>query len=226
MTETSKGSNDEVGGKTDRLSDITVLLDRTGSMNSVKQQTIGGFNEFLAGQRYAAGRATLTLVQFDSIDPHDVCGEAGTPVEDVPDLTEETYQPRAQTPLWDALGMSILSTDTRLKTLADSDFPDDVLFVVVTDGYENASREFQRDQVIQMVGRREAECGWKFIYLGADIDTFGRGNFGSKRERSAGIAKSKMMSAMRATSGKMAAYRGSGKEEDLDWTDEERKDLS
>jgi len=195
-------------------------------MAKVREQTISGFNEFLTGQRHAPGRATLTLIQFDSMDPHEICGRPATPVEEVPELDESTYVPRASTPLWDALGMAIGATEARLKALTDDERPDDVLFVVVTDGYENASREFSSRQVIQMVSQREAECGWRFIYLGADIDTFFQGYIGSSSRGSASIAKSKIAEAMRSAGTKVAKYRKSGILEELWWTKGEREDLS
>ena len=209
-----------------RLSDITVLLDRSGSMRSVQQETIDGFNGFLSGQRAASGQAVLSHVQFDSRDMHEQIGPAATPVNLTPNLTPQTYRPRGGTPLWDALGTCILATDARLRANTEHGMQRDIVFVVITDGYENASRQFTKDEVIAMIRYREAVLGWKFIYLGADVDTLGRGYVGSRRERSVTINKAKIHEAMTQVSDKLAAYRRTGDQKHLDWTGKERSDLS
>lgn len=208
-----------------KLTDITVLLDRSGSMTKVRQETIDGVNEFISGQRAAVGRAVMTHVQFDSRNAHEPIGVPATPVELVPALTPETYQPRGGTPLWDALGTCINRTDARHQADAMTDMQRDVVFVIITDGYENASRQFTREQVITMIRHRESVLGWKFIYLGADIDTFGRGYMGTRQGRSVNIDKAKMHQAMTRVSDKLAAYRRTGDQQQLDWTGKERSDI-
>lgn len=148
---------------------VSVILDRTGSMQSIRDDTIGGFNTFLNEQRRGTGRATLTLVQFDSQDPYEVIHRF-RPVAEVPELTRETYVPRANTPLLDAVGRGINDLEGSLVDLEPVRRPGKVIFVVVTDGQENASREFRRDQIVKMIKDKEEHYGWQFLFLSADLD--------------------------------------------------------
>lgn len=147
---------------------ITLLLDRTGSMASIRDEVIGGFNAFVADQQRQAGRATLTLVQFDSQHPYEVVHRA-LPIQDVPPLTTQTYVPRAATPLLDALGRAILDLEATLAALAEEERPEQVVLVVITDGQENASREFSKAQVTDLIQAKQAQ-GWQVVFLSADLD--------------------------------------------------------
>jgi hypothetical protein len=147
---------------------ITMILDRTGSMESIRHDTIGGFNAFLQGQKAAPGAATLTLVQFDSQDPYEVIHNF-VPIALAAELTPETYVPRASTPLFDALGRGILDLERSLTLLAPAQRPGHVVFVVITDGQENASREFTRAQVQKMIHEKQEADGWDFVFLSADL---------------------------------------------------------
>jgi hypothetical protein len=147
---------------------ITMILDRTGSMESIRHDTIGGFNAFLQGQKAAPGTATLTLVQFDSQDPYEVVHNF-VPIALAAELTPETYVPRASTPLFDALGRGILDLERNLTRLAPEQRPCRVVFVVITDGEENASREFTCAQVQKMIHEKQAADGWDFVFLSADL---------------------------------------------------------
>lgn len=151
-------------------SHITVLLDRTGSMASIRDDVIGGFNTFLAEQQAAPEPGTLTLVQFDSQDPYEVITDFA-PLRRVAPLTVETYVPRASTPLYDALGRGILDLEARLAAIPDALRPRRILYVVVTDGQENASREFDRTRVSALI-KAKRESGWEFIFLSADLAAF------------------------------------------------------
>ncbi|WP_028770161.1 hypothetical protein [Silanimonas lenta] len=154
---------------TDR-SHITVILDRTGSMDSIRDDVIGGFNAFLAEQQSAAASATFTLVQFDSQDPYEVL-HAAKPIGEVTPLTREQYVPRASTPLYDAMGRGILDLESRIAAQPEAERPSRVIFVVVTDGAENASREFDRAAVTKLVDAKKA-AGWDFVFLSADMEAF------------------------------------------------------
>ena len=151
-------------------SHITVILDRTGSMESIREDVIGGFNAFLAQQQAAPDPATLTLVQFDSQDPYEVL-HAAEPIARIPALTPERYVPRASTPLYDAMGRGILDLEARLAAMPDAERPAKVIFVVVTDGQENASREFDRARVNRLVEAKKL-LGWDFVFLSADLGAF------------------------------------------------------
>ena len=155
---------------TDLRTHITVILDRTGSMEVIRDDTIGGYNAFLDRQRQAPGAATLTLVQFDSQDPYEIVHQF-TPLSDVPELTRETYVPRAGTPLLDAMGRGINDLEQQVASLQAADRPSTVVFAVVTDGQENASREFRRDQIVNMISRKKDGDGWQFVFLSADMDS-------------------------------------------------------
>lgn len=151
---------------------IAIILDRTGSMESIRDDTIGGFNAFLREQQAQPGTATLTLVQFDSQDPYEVVHRF-KPIQEVRELTRATFVPRATTPLLDALGRGINDLE---KTIADTKpegRPSRVVFVVITDGQENASREFRKDQIARMIQERTKKDGWQFVFLSADMGAIG-----------------------------------------------------
>lgn len=151
---------------------ITVILDRSGSMESIRDDTIGGFNAFLKKQNAEKGTATLTLVQFDSQDPYELIHRF-RPIGDVPELTRETFVPRATTPLLDAIGRGINDLEMSLGEIKKAALPSKVVFVVVTDGRENASREFRKDQIEKMIRERTEKSDWQFVFLSADLDAIG-----------------------------------------------------
>lgn len=151
------------------LTDITVLLDRSGSMSSIASDVVGGFTEFVESQRKGAGRAVLSLVQFDS-QSIDTLFTARS-VNEVP--LPIPFEPRGSTPLLDALGQTIVSTGARLRALAESARPGRVVFVAITDGLENASHEYDLARIRSMIEHQESVYKWDFIYLGANVDAFG-----------------------------------------------------
>lgn len=146
---------------------ISVILDRTGSMEPIRDDIIGGFNTFLSRQKETRGTATLTLIQFDSEDPFEVVYHF-RPLEAVPPLSRRTFVPRASTPLLDAIGRGIRDLDNSLERLGPEERPAKVVFVVVTDGQENASREYTRAQVNRLIEQRD-KAGWQFVFLSADL---------------------------------------------------------
>lgn len=145
---------------------ICMILDRTGSMESIKQDTIGGFNSYIAAQKSLPTPATFTLVQFDSQDPFEVIHKF-TDIQMVADLTGQTYVPRASTPLYDAVGRGINDLKAGLGALPEALRPKKIVMVIVTDGQENASREFTGAQVRKMIADAK-EAGWQFVFLSAD----------------------------------------------------------
>ena len=150
--------------------DITVVLDRSGSREAVADDTIGGFNRFLLDQKQAPGDGVLTLVQFDNV--YEFVHKA-KPLAEVPALTRETFVPRGATALLDAMGRALNETFERLQGIAKTDeaqLPDAVIFVILTDGLENSSREFTREMVFKQIKERTEKHGWKFVYLGANQD--------------------------------------------------------
>ena len=148
---------------------IAIILDRTGSMEAIRDDTIGGFNAFLNMQKTELGSATLTLVQFDSQDPYEILHRF-KPLADVPGLTRETFVPRASTPLLDAIGRGINDLEKSLADLAEDERPSRVVMVIITDGQENASLEFRRDQIRKMIQEKQETSAWQFVFLSADLD--------------------------------------------------------
>ena len=147
--------------------DITMILDRSGSMGSIAPETIDGFNRFLQEQRLLPGRACLTLIQFD--DLYEVL-YVGRDLNEVPNLDYDTFQPRGATALLDAIGMSIRLATSRLLILPPEDRPAQTIFVILTDGLENASSRFERRLVFDMIRHQRTTNGWTFLFLGANQD--------------------------------------------------------
>ncbi len=150
---------------------ITVILDRSGSMDEIRDDTVGGINAFLAGQKGEPGEATLTLVQFDTQDPYAVVWHF-RPIEKVPAMTRESYVPRGGTPLLDALGRGINDIEASVARLDAAERPEKVVVAVITDGQENASREFRKQQIEEMILKKQAS-GWEFVFLSADLAAIG-----------------------------------------------------
>lgn len=147
------------------LTEIAYLLDRSGSMEPLREAAITAFNDFLRVQLDVPGDARLTLVQFD--DAYEV-PVAALPVQEVPQLTAATYEPRGSTALLDAIGRTILDFDRRLAGVADR--PGKVIFAIFTDGFENASREFTAARIGDLIRQRREQQDWEFLFLAANQD--------------------------------------------------------
>lgn len=203
---------------------IAVLLDRSGSMGSVKDETISGFNYFLKEQKAAGDNATFTLVQFDS-ESTDVIHEARQ-IREVPDLNQDTYLPRGSTPLLDALGQTIITTGKTLANIPETNRPDKVVFVVITDGEENASHQFTKTRVKEMIDHQTGKYNWKFIYLGANQDAFAEaGSVGIAMATAANYSPMHTKTAFIGTSANVASYRKSGRAEALEYSESQRKKM-
>lgn len=151
---------------------IVILIDRSGSMESIAGDVIGGFNQFLHTQQVDGGDARVTLVQFDSHDPQEVI-VAGAPISEVVPLSGATFVPRGGTPLLDATGRLIARIAANQVERQHAGLaPEDILFVSITDGEENQSREFSLDQVRHLIATKSAE-GWNFVFLSAALDAYG-----------------------------------------------------
>jgi len=205
--------------KTSKNTDITMILDRSGSMGRIHEQVIRSFNDFLNEQKAVKGKAAMTLIQFD--DQYEV-NYQGVDIQDAKDLNATTYEPRGMTALNDAIGRTILNMKKRLK-----DTKNNVVVVITTDGMENASVEFRRSQIREMIRDCEENLGWKFMYLAADDASFDEHeDMGMHRGRSfkTGRGRRGYDNAAKLMSAKMAGWRGSSDEADLDFTEKERKD--
>ena len=154
---------------------ISVVLDRSGSMTSIGEEVVNGFNLFLARQRQESGEATITLVQFDDQDPFEVLIDA-VPVREVTDLDRAADLPRGTTPLYDAVAQMIGRIDARESARRTRRLDEeDQLVAIITDGLENASREHTRRSVFDIISERRRR-GWAFLLLGADQDAYAAGD--------------------------------------------------
>lgn len=205
------------------LTDITLVVDRSGSMESIRTDAEGGVNAFIAQQAKQPGEALLTLVQFDT--EYEFL-HRGVPVQQVP-----PYQlvPRGMTALLDAVGRAINETGARLAAMKAEDRPGLVVFVVMTDGLENSSREFSKDQIRQLITRQQDQYSWHFTFLGANQDAFAEaGALGIAAAGAANYSPDKIQAAYMMTGGKVArmrAQRSSGETVRNEFTDEERKKM-
>ena len=154
---------------------IWFLLDRSGSMAHVAEDVIGGFNQFLTEQGNKPGKAQMTAIQFDGDDPFEVIFDAQE-VAQVPELTSDLYRPRGVTPLYDAIGQVIARADARIVDRASQNQSiEDQLVIVFTDGLENASRNFTRSQIFELIHDR-TDQDWTFVFMGANQDSYGEGH--------------------------------------------------
>lgn len=147
--------------------DITIILDRSGSMQSVKTDTIGGFNSFLDAQQKVSGEAALSLVQFD--DQYETV-YLDRDINSADQLTEATFQPRGMTALYDAIGRTVNAVGQRLANLPESERPNKVLLVIMTDGFENSSQEFNAARISEMINHQRNAYKWEFMFIGANQD--------------------------------------------------------
>lgn len=150
---------------------VYFLLDRSGSMESMASDVIGGFNTFLAAQSADGDDALMTLVQFDSENSHEMLANAAA-LRDVSRLDAGTFLPRGGTPLYDAIGHLVADATIRSETKASAGaWAEDILFVIFTDGQENQSVEYTRQNVFDLISRKE-EAGWTFVFMGANQDVY------------------------------------------------------
>jgi hypothetical protein len=150
--------------------EIVCIIDRSGSMHSIAKDAIGGFNSFLKEQKSLPGEANLTLVLFD--DKYEVLHDR-LPLANVPELTDKTYYPRGFTALYDAIGKASSNLGNVLSNEVDK--PDKVIVVILTDGAENASKEYNRQQIADIIKHQQEKYAWEFIFLAANQDAFATG---------------------------------------------------
>lgn len=153
--------------------EIAVVVDRSGSMHGLEKDTIGGYNSFLKDQQAHPGEAKFTLVQFD--DKYEKVMES-VPLGEVKMAEEGAFAPRGATALFDAIGKTINDMGNRFVKLPESERPAKVLVAIITDGYENFSREFKRkEQIACMIKEQTEKWGWEFFFIAANQDAFVEG---------------------------------------------------
>lgn len=184
------------------LTHIYFLLDRSGSMESIRLDTQGGFDAFIRDQRQAPGECRVTLAQFDT-EYEEVYRDL--PVGEVPPLV---LQPRGMTALLDSIGRLIGDAGSRLAALPEESRPGSVIVGIMTDGHENSSRELSHAQIKAMIERQTTEYGWQFLFMGADQDAIEVGaSIGVPKAHAMTYSRGRVDAMMAATSANIRSYR-------------------
>ena len=204
------------------LTELVFILDRSGSMNGLENDTIGGFNGMLTKQKAEGEKVNVTTVLFD--DEVEVIHDR-FPIEIIQPLTDTEYYVRGCTALLDAVGQSIKKVDNVQKHLPEAHKAGKVIFVITTDGLENSSVEYNYSDIKRMIEAKK-ECGWEFLFLGANIDA-------GKEAEKLGIAKERAVTYENDHRGVSLNYKTVGRaimkvaksrecrvELDEDWADE------
>ncbi|KKM01915.1 hypothetical protein LCGC14_1789700 [marine sediment metagenome] len=212
----------------ENLTELVFILDRSGSMQSMQEEAIGGFNAFLEDQKKVPGEAKLTLVLFD----HEYnLVHNGKDINDIESLCSDTYAPRGTTALLDAIGRTVDDVGKRLAETPEEERPSKILVAVLTDGLENASRDYKKAKINEMITHQRDKYCWEFIFLGANQDAIAEGS-------SLGVSKiysmtysatpNGMKNGMRSMSYAASSYRRTGKVDlkDVDQNTEDKDVIS
>lgn len=163
------------------ITELVFILDRSGSMQGLEKDTIGGFNSLIKKQKKTKGKCYVSTVLFDNVCEvlHD-----RVKLEDVKPMTEKDYEVRGCTALIDAIGGAIKHIGNIHKYARPSDVPENTMFVITTDGMENASHKYSSDEVKRMISHQKEKYGWEFLFIGANIDAVETAaNFGIDESR-------------------------------------------
>lgn len=164
------------------LTELVFILDRSGSMRGLEADTIGGFNSMIARQKEGSTLVTTVLFNTRFATIHD-----SVPIDEIAELTEDDYFPRGSTALLDAVGKTIGNIMDKQHEQKASQRPEKTIVVIITDGYENASRLYDYNMIKDLV-QKQSDLGWEFLFLGAKIDAFAEGRrLGIRRNRSCKI---------------------------------------
>ena len=156
----------------ENLTELVCIVDRSGSMEAIRDDAIGGFNRFLEDQQQAPGEARFTLVLFNN--EYELVQDRA-PIDQVRPLTGGSYVPSGTTALMDAVGRTITDVGVRLSKAPDEDLPAHVIFGILTDGMENASSDYTLARVSSMIAHQQETYKWDFVYLAANQDAFQTG---------------------------------------------------
>jgi len=165
------------------LTELVFILDRSGSMSGLESDTIGGYNALLEKQKKETGEAVVSTVLFD--DSYELLHDRIN-IRGIAPITDKEYYVRGSTALLDAIGLTINKIGNAQKHTAEEERAEHVMFVITTDGMENASCEFSYEKVRRMIEHQKSKYGWEFIFLGANIDAAETAErFGIARDRAA-----------------------------------------
>ena len=165
------------------LTELVFILDRSGSMSGLEQDTIGGYNSLLEKQKKEPGEATITTVLFD--DHYELLHDRIN-LKGISPITDKEYFVRGSTALLDAIGRTIDKIGNAQKRTAENERAEKVMIVITTDGMENASREYGYDKIKTMIERQKEKYGWEFLFIGANIDAVETASkFGISADRAA-----------------------------------------
>jgi uncharacterized protein YegL len=206
------------------LTELVFILDRSGSMGGLESDTIGGFNAMLEKQKHEPGEARVTTVLFD--DRYELLHDR-IDLRAVSPITDREYFVRGSTALLDAVGSTIQKIAAAQKQTAEDYRAEKVMFVITTDGMENASREYSFEKVKSMVEREKEKYGWEFIFLGANIDAVETaGQFGIDRDHASNYHADHVGTALNWSSvdAAVSSHRA-GKRIASDWKGELEKDF-
>ena len=168
--------------------DIVVVLDRSGSMEVIKNETISGFNKFVKTQKKTGVASRFTLAQFDS--EYELVYEQ-LPIQEVPKMTQHTFVPRGVTALLDAIGKTIKNTRKYQKLNLKTEYK--TIFVIITDGEENASTDYTRDDIFKKITKMQKKHQWEFVFLAANQDAIATaGNYGISAKKAIRFAADKV----------------------------------
>lgn len=205
------------------LVDITIIMDRSGSMISCAQEAENGLNRLIEEQKAQPGDCNFTFIQFD--DQYEVVCD-GIPIKDAPKIE---LMPRGMTALNDAVGKTINTIGARLSAMPEDERPGLVMVVIVTDGHENASHEFNTAAVKALITQQQDKYNWQFTFLGANQDAFDTAaNYNISVQSSANYSTDKAANVMGLLSNKMSMSRSAvacGQSMNFEYTDDERKEM-
>jgi hypothetical protein len=214
---------------------VSFVLDNSGSMGPIKNDTIGSFNSFLEKQKADPGTMTFSLFNFNENAFHtsDIKASRETTtalyefvdINVIPDLTSATYRCDTSTPLLDAIGYAVDTTGKKIAAMAGPDRPEKVVLVILTDGEENASKKYKKDKIVEMIKHQTDVYKWAVVYLGANQDAIAQAHdYGIARASAADFSTVKMNGTMVALSRSLSSYKAAPAGSDYNFTDEDRKD--
>lgn len=178
--------------------DVTIILDRSGSMEAIREATMEGFNSFIAEQAKVPSECTISLVQFDH--EYEIT-YFGKPAKDATKLSYENFVPRGRTALLDAIGRTVNAIGARLANMPEHERPARVVVAIMTDGDENDSKEFNKSQIDTLLKNQQEKYSWQIIFLGANQDAI-------KTAKGLGINVANAMSYAGNSQGAKSALRG------------------